>query len=57
MELSFTRVSQASPCPQCGKPDCPAETAWGLVDLAGKPKPSYFAFKDGVRRLRAAAGR
>jgi len=36
---------------QCGSPDCPIETAWGLVDGEGKPKPSLTAFKEGVDRL------
>ena len=34
----------------CGKSDCPAETRWGIVDLQGKPKPGYYAFKEGVEK-------
>jgi len=34
----------------CGKADCPAETRWGLVDQAGRPKPGYFAFQEAVRQ-------
>jgi hypothetical protein len=55
-QLYFRWADQPT-CWQCGKPDCPAETAWGLVDLEGRPKPSYFAYKDGVERLRAAVDR
>ncbi len=32
-------------CWQCGKPDCPVETAWGLVDRANNLKPSYYALQ------------
>lgn len=35
------RDSQA--CFLCGEPDCPCETAWGLVHMDGTPKPSYYA--------------
>jgi hypothetical protein len=28
-------------CWQCQQTDCPAETAWGLLDQNGKPKESY----------------
>jgi hypothetical protein len=31
MELSFTRVSKASPCPQCGKPDWCTVGEYGVV--------------------------
>ena len=31
-------------CWNCGRPDCPAGTANGLVDLNEKPKPAYHAF-------------
>ncbi len=33
----------SSPCHICGENNCPIETKWGLTDLEGKPKPSYFA--------------
>ncbi len=33
-------------CWQCKSPDCPAETAWGLLDNEGKPKLSYEALKE-----------
>ncbi len=55
-QLYFRWADQPT-CWQCGKPDCPAETAWGLVDLEGRPKPSYYAYKDGVARMRAAVAR
>ena len=31
MELSFRRVSKASPCPQCGKPDWCTVGDYGVV--------------------------
>lgn len=33
-------------CAYCGQSDCPTETRWGLVDVNGKPKPSYYAVKE-----------
>jgi hypothetical protein len=33
-------------CWQCGSADCPAETAWGLLDRNNKPKPSYYSLKE-----------
>lgn len=50
----YFRWADQATCWQCGKPDCPAETAWGLVDTNGNPKPSYHALKEGIARLRAA---
>ncbi|MCC6444242.1 MAG: hypothetical protein IT210_12410 [Armatimonadetes bacterium] len=47
----FYRWEDQESCWQCGAPDCPAETAWGLVDLQSRPKPSYHAFKKGVALL------
>jgi len=35
-------------CWQCGGRACPAETRWGFVDIEGKPKPAYWAFKQTV---------
>ncbi len=32
-------------CFNCGQADCPCETAWGLVDKNGIPKPAYYAVK------------
>ena len=49
----FYRWEDQARCWSCGSPDCPIETRWGLVDLKGKPKPAYHAFKEGVLRLRA----
>lgn len=49
----FYRWEDQERCWQCGSPACPAETAWGLVDLAGRPKPAFHAFQEGVRRLPA----
>ena len=50
----FYRWEDQETCWQCGAADCPAETAWGLVDREGKPKPAYHAFKEGAERLAAA---
>ena len=49
----FYRWEDQPTCWQCGSPDCPIETAWGLVDLDGQPKPSLAAFREGVARLTA----
>ena len=49
----FYRWEDQERCWQCGAPDCPAETAWGLVDRNGRPKPSFHTFKEGVQRLLA----
>jgi hypothetical protein len=49
----FYRWEDQAVCWQCGRADCPVETAWGLVDRDGNPKPSFYTFKDGVRRLQA----
>ncbi len=51
--LFFYRWEDQAECWQCGDPDCPAETAWGLVDLEGNPKPAYHEFKRGVNRLQS----
>lgn len=47
----FYRWEDQDKCWQCGRGDCPAETAWGLVDLHGQPKLAFEAFRNGVRRL------
>jgi len=47
----FYRWEDQEKCWQCGAPDCPAETAWGLVTRENKPKPAFNAFKNGVARL------
>jgi hypothetical protein len=41
----------ARKCWQCLDPDCPAETAWGLLDREGEPKASYFGFKNAVAEI------
>lgn len=48
----FYRWEDQETCWQCGEADCPIETAWGLVDLQGRPKPSWQAFQDGAALLR-----
>ena len=49
----FYRWEDQERCWACGSPDCPMETRWGLVDIAGQPKPSYHAFREGVEKLLA----
>ena len=51
MGMFFYRWEDQERCWQCGSSDCPLEIAWGLVGVDNTPKPSYSAFKDGVRRL------
>ena len=48
----YVRWADQGNCWQCGQPDCPAETAWGLVDREGRPKPSYAAYREGARKLK-----
>jgi hypothetical protein len=50
--LFFYRWEDQETCWQCGAPDCPAETAWGLVGVDQAPKPAYHAFKAGVEQLK-----
>jgi len=45
----FFRWSDTDACWQCGEADCPAECAWGCVDVQQKPKPAYYALKDGMQ--------
>ena len=35
----------AKDCWQCRKPDCPAETAWGMLDKNGETKLAYLAIQ------------
>jgi hypothetical protein len=49
--ICFYRWEDQETCWQCGAPDCPVETAWGLVDVHSQPKPSYDAFRKGVKKL------
>jgi hypothetical protein len=49
--ICFYRWEDQETCWQCGSSDCPIETAWGLVDVMEKPKPSFFAFQEGVKKL------
>jgi len=37
-------------CGYCKQADCPTETRWGLVDLEGREKPSYYAVRDAFQR-------
>lgn len=49
----FYRWEDQPNCWQCGQPDCPVETRWGLVSETNEPKPSFDAWKDGLSSLRA----
>ena len=49
----FYRWEDQEACWQCGEPDCPAETARGLVDLHGSPKPAFYAHQEGIARLKS----
>ena len=49
----FYRWEDQAVCWQCGQPDCPIETRWGLVTEDNRPKPSYFAWKEGIGKLKA----
>lgn len=51
MGVFFYRWEDQETCWQCGAPDCPAETAWGLIDKQGRPKPAFYAWRDGARLL------
>lgn len=47
----FFRWSDTETCWQCGEPDCPAECAWGIVDPQQRPKPAFYALKEGLNEL------
>lgn len=47
----FFRWGDTQTCWQCGEPDCPAECAWGVVDVNGKPKPAYYALREGLESI------
>jgi hypothetical protein len=51
--MFFYRWEDQAACWQCGQPDCPVETAWGLVSADNQPKPAYYAFQAGVSALTA----
>ena len=42
-------------CWQCLDPQCPAETAWGLLDRDGNPKVSYHGFKSAAADIFGSA--
>jgi len=45
----FFRWSDTDACWQCGEADCPAECAWGCVDVNQKPKSAYYALQEGIK--------
>jgi hypothetical protein len=44
--------SDAERCNYCHQADCPTETRWGLVDLDGREKPSYFAVREALEGIK-----
>ncbi|MCQ2471039.1 MAG: hypothetical protein MJ147_03275 [Clostridia bacterium] len=44
--------SDADHCYICGQDDCPIETRWGLVTRDGEPKPSYYAVKEALAKIK-----
>lgn len=47
--MCFYCWADSDSCYVCGQADCPVETGWGLVDGKGKPKPAYYAVKEGFK--------
>jgi hypothetical protein len=45
---TYDSWKDAKTCWQCGSPDCPAETAWGLIDRDQNLKPSYRSLKSSL---------
>jgi len=43
-------------CWQCGLPNCPIETGWGLTDTKGNPKPSYYAYQSVIQSFKQIRG-
>jgi len=39
-------------CGYCGQADCPQETRWGLVDWQYGEKPSYYAVRDALGKIK-----
>jgi len=39
-------------CGYCGQSDCPQETRWGLVDTQYREKPSYYAVRDALAKIK-----
>ncbi|MDR2647301.1 MAG: hypothetical protein LBB67_04155 [Oscillospiraceae bacterium] len=39
-------------CYVCGQSDCPTETRWGIVDMDGREKPSYYALRDAWKNIK-----
>lgn len=44
--------SDSDHCYICGQQDCPIETRWGIVTKDGEPKPSYYAVKKALEKLK-----
>lgn len=47
---TYYRWTDQAVCWQCKQPGCPVETAWGLLDLDRRPKPSYESYKTSMRK-------
>ena len=39
-------------CGYCGQVGCPQETRWGLVDPESREKPSYYAVRDALAKIK-----
>ena len=52
---TYYRWKDQATCWQCGKADCPAETAWGLLELDGSLKPSYYSLQASLAGLTSRA--
>ena len=50
--LSVFSYTDQEACYVCGQSDCPTETCWGMVDCSGKEKPSYYAVRDAIAKLK-----
>jgi len=40
--------ADAPTCWHCGRPECPAECYWGIVDKNLNPKPAYYAIQKAI---------
>ncbi|MGH2558258.1 MAG: hypothetical protein ACRDJH_04270 [Thermomicrobiales bacterium] len=47
------RWNDAPRCWLCGSEECPGTGNWGLVDVDERPKPSFYAFREGAALLRS----
>jgi hypothetical protein len=51
----FFRWADTETCTYCGRPDCPIESRWGLVEpWINRKKPSFAAFGEAVKKYYGA---